>query len=245
MKRGLLSGGTVFLGLIVSLAVLGVGYGLWADTLRINGAVATGAVNAGFSVHEVDEGLVRGSAGGPADNDVNEDKEAGGIDTAECYTRIVAPVGDIASDDAVDAVEDVIARPAADFLYVLIKNGYPSFNCYVDFDVHNAGSIPIKVTKPAIGPVPDPRVLTVEFQRCYEDGVQVEPGKEVLCTLHVHVERGAVERTLYRFGATICAYQWNAGNVVRCAIPAQLEPVPADLEPSIEPVRPVTPAPRP
>ena len=102
MKRGLLSGGTVFLGLIVSLAVLGVGYGLLADTLRINGAVATGSVNAAFSLHEMDEGLVRGSAGGPTDNDVNEDMEEGGIDTAECYARIVAPVGDVASDDAVD-----------------------------------------------------------------------------------------------------------------------------------------------
>jgi hypothetical protein len=238
MKRGLVPGGAVFLGLIISLAALGIGYGLFSDTLRISGAVVTGAVNARFSLHEVDEGLKRGDPNGPADNDVNEDLEAGGLDIAECRTRIVTPLAD-ASTDAIDTAEDVIARPPADFLYVLIRNGYPSFNCYVDFDVHNAGSIPIKVGKPVIGPAPDPRVLTVEFFNCYEDGVQVEPGKEVLCTLRVHVERGAQESSIYRFGATICAYQWNVAGPIRCAVPAEIEPLPADLEPA--PLTPVGP----
>jgi hypothetical protein len=239
MKRGLVPGGAIFLGLVISLAALGVGYGLFTDTLRISGAVVTGAVNARFSVHEVDEGLARGAPNGPSDNDVNEDLEAGGLDTAECYTRIYTPLGDTAADAPLDdSAELVIARPPADFLYVLLKNAYPSFNCYVDFDVHNAGTIPIKVSKPVIGPAPDPRILTVEFLNCYEDGVQVEPGKEVLCTLHVHVERGAQENSIYRFGATICAYQWNVASAVRCAIPVDIEPLPADLEPAPVSVRP-------
>src|SRR5690606_32836389 len=74
MKRGLIPGGSaVVMGLIISLAFLGVGYGLWSDTLRISGAVATGSVNAAFSLHELDEGLARGVSGGPTDNDQNED----------------------------------------------------------------------------------------------------------------------------------------------------------------------------
>jgi hypothetical protein len=245
MKRGLVPGGAVFLGLIVSLAALGVGYGLFSDTLRINGAVVTGSVNAGFSLHELDEGLARGVAGGPTDNGVNEDREAGGLDVAECYARplavTAADTADVAPvDDDASLSEDVISLRPRDFLYVVVKNGYPSFNCYVDFDVHNAGNIPVKVSKPVLGPVPDPRVMTVEFQRCYEDGVQVEPGKEVLCTLHLHIERGAQPNTLYRFGATICAWQWNTGNAVRCAIPTDIEPLPADLDAEIG-----RPAPRP
>ena len=227
MKRGLVPGGALFLGLIVSLALLGVGYGLWADTLRISGAVVTGAVNAGFKVNELDEGLVRGAPLGPADNGVNEDKEAGGLDIAECYARVVAGVADTTPID--DAAEVINQRPG-DFMYVLLKNAYPSFNCYVDFSVVNAGAIPIKVTKPALGPLPPATVLTVEFQSCYEDGVQVEPGKSVECTLHVHVERGAAPATVYRFGATICAYQWNVGQVIRCAIPVDIEPLPADMD---------------
>jgi hypothetical protein len=237
MKRGLVPGGAVFLGLIVSLAALGVGYGLFSDTLRINGAVVTGAVNAGFSLHELDEGLARGAAGGPTDDGVNEDKEAGGLDVAECYARPFAvtdaQIDGAPIDDASDLSVDVISARPRDFLYVIVKNGYPGFNCYVDFDVHNAGNIPVKVSQPVLGPVPDPRVMTVEFQRCYEQGVQVEPGREALCTLHLHIERGAQASTVYRFGATICAWQWNTGTGVRCAVPTDIEPLPADIDADI------------
>jgi hypothetical protein len=238
--------GVVFTGIIVALALIGVGYGLFADTLRISGAVATGSVNAAFSLHEVDEGLVRGSEGGPQDNDQNEDMEANGLDAAECYVR---PANATAADDVspVDetASEDLISSRPRDFLYVYLKYAYPSFNCYVDFDVHNVGSIPIKVNQPVFGPLPGPRILTVETQNCYENGVEVQPGKEVLCTLHVHVERGAQPNTVYRFGGTICAYQWNVAGPIRCAVPVEIEPVPADLVSEVAPapvadVRPVT-----
>jgi hypothetical protein len=228
MKRSLAPGGVVLIGAAVALALLGVGYGLWSDTLRISGAVATGSVNAAFSLHEVDEGLARGAAGGPVDNGVNEDLEAGGVDTAECYVRPYNSPTPV-DDQAVGAADDLIAARPSDFLYVYLKNAYPSFNCYADFDVHNVGSVPLKVNRPVIGPAPGADVLTVEFQSCYEDGTQIEPGREALCTLHVHVERGARPNTEYRFGATICAYQWNIGTAVRCAVPVEVEPIPAEL----------------
>ena len=98
--------------------------------------------------------------------------------------------------------------------------------------MHNVGSIPIKVNQPVIGPVPGPRILTVEFQNCYEDGVQVEPGKEVLCTLHVHVERGAAEHglPLRRDDLRLPVERGQRGPLRH---PGEMEPVPADLEPSI------------
>jgi hypothetical protein len=237
MKRGIAPAGVILMGIAVALAALGVGYGLWSDTLRISGAVATGSINAAFSLHEVDEGLARGAPDGPKDNGINEDMEAGGIDTAECYARVSnspTPVVDAPVSDS--AADDIASRPS-DFLFVYLKNAYPSFNCYVDFDVHNIGSIPLKVNQPVIGPQPGPGILTVELQNCYANGTQLEPGKEALCTLHVHVERGARPDQLYRFGATICTYQWNVGTAVRCATPADLEPIPAD-------VTDVAPAPR-
>jgi len=45
----------------------------------------------------------------------------------------------------------------------------------------------------------------------------------------VHVERGARPDHLYRFGATICTYQWNVATAVRCAVPVDVEPIPADM----------------
>ena len=237
MKRGLVPGGAVLMGLVVALAMLGVGYGLFSDTLRISGAVATGSVNAAFSLHEVDEGLPRGAPGGPSDNGVNEDKEFGGRDIAECRVRIAGRLSDAVSDVAPDAASDVRPDVAhhGDVLFVLLHNAYPSFNCYVDFDVHNAGSIPIKVNRPVFGPLPPPNVVSVNLERCYEDGVEIEPGREALCTLHVHVEREAEPGQVYRFGARICVYQWNAGTSVRCPIPTDVEPLPTDLEPAARP----------
>ena len=229
MKRVIAPGGVIFMSVAVALALLGIGYGLWSDTLRISGAVATGSINAAFSRHEVDEGLARGVAGGPSDNGVDEDKEAGGIDTAECYVRILASATPVDEAPTTDTAEDLIAARPSDFLFVYLRNAYPSFNCYVDFDVHNIGSIPLKVNQPVIGPQPGAGILTVETQNCYENGVQVEPGKEVLCTLHVHVERGAAPNSIYRFGATICTYQWNVSGPIRCAVPIDIEPLPADL----------------
>ncbi len=102
--------------------------------------------------------------------------------------------------------------------------------------MHNVGSIPIKVVKPVLSPF-DARALTVEFTDCYDSGAEVPPGKEVLCTLHVHIERGAQPNSLYRFGATICAYQWNADGPVRCLSPIEIEPVPADLAGEATPVK--------
>ena len=234
MKRGIAPAGVVFMGFVVALGLIGVGYGLFTDTLRIAGAVATGSVDAKFSLHEVDEGLARGAANGPADNGANEDKEANGLDAAECYVRAYNSPSPSTDDAVIDdsGTESVVTAKPNDFLYVYLKNAYPSFHCYADFDVHNAGGIPIKVNRPVIGPQPPANVLTVEFQDCYENGAQVEPGKEALCTLHVHVERMAKPNTVYRFGATICAYQWNVANAVRCAVPVEIEPLPADLAPA-------------
>lgn len=239
MKRGLVPGGAVFMGLVISLAIMGVGYGLWSDTLRISGAVSTGAVNANFRVSELDEGLRRGAPEGPADNGQNEDKEAGGIDTAECYTRVTATTADALSPT--DSIDEVSTALASDILFVAIRNGYPSFNCYVDFAVVNVGSIPVKVQRPVLSAFNE-RALLVEFESCYESGLEVPPGKAAECTLHVHVERGAQPNTIYRFGATICAYQWNAAGPIRCLSPIDIEPVPADLiDVSPRPISPVSP----
>jgi hypothetical protein len=186
--------------------------------------VYTGSLNSSFSVHEIDQGIKRGSAGGPTDNGVSEHIEFDGKEHAYCYTRIAGDPTPLADESALSSA-DLNSR-AGDQLFILVKGGYPSFNCYVDFDVHNLGTIPVKLNKPVLSPF-DPAALTVELQDCYDAGTQVEPGKEALCTIHVHVENGAAQNTLYRFGASICAYQFNADGLVPCPIPIDGTPISA------------------
>jgi hypothetical protein len=209
-----------------------VGYGFWTQTLRIHGAVYTGSLSSSFSVHEIDQGIKRGSVGGPTNNGVSEHIEFDGREHAYCYTRIAGDPVPLADETAFSSV-DLNSR-AGDQLFILVKGGYPSFNCYVDFDVHNLGSIPVKLNKPLLGRF-DPNALTVDIQDCYEAGTQVDPGREALCTIQVHVESGAAQNSLYRFGASICAYQFNADGLVPCPVPIDDVPVPAPVLP-LQPV---------
>ena len=43
--------GTLFIVLVIMLALLGVGYALWSETLTISGTVSTGEVDVEFSQH--------------------------------------------------------------------------------------------------------------------------------------------------------------------------------------------------
>jgi hypothetical protein len=54
MKKSLPLGAIVML-LILALATIGVGYGLWSKILLINGVVSTGEMNASLSLKEIDE----------------------------------------------------------------------------------------------------------------------------------------------------------------------------------------------
>ena len=55
MKKKALPVGTMFLMLVIALALLGVGYALWSETLTITGTVQTGEVDVEFSQHPVEE----------------------------------------------------------------------------------------------------------------------------------------------------------------------------------------------
>src|SRR3989304_6841781 len=54
-KRRGLPFGVMALLLILALAAIGVGYGLWSQTLIINGFVHTGEMDSGLSIAEIDE----------------------------------------------------------------------------------------------------------------------------------------------------------------------------------------------
>jgi len=124
-KIGLLS-----LALVLALGTLGVGYAMWSDTLVIKGDVTTGQVSV-----RIDSQY---------DNDINplEDPcEAGFWDVTGTspewvgnrYTKNVAQT--TSTYDQIDG----------NWGKIIITNGYPSYWGSVIWDVHNDGTIPVKL----------------------------------------------------------------------------------------------------
>jgi hypothetical protein len=205
-KRKVVSFSVMMLLILLALASLGVGYGLWSQTLFINGTVHTGEMDANLSLKEVDQTEDYNDAcpgGGytigkdcDGDGQLNDDMEAEGKDVAECTAAFRDPYT----------------------LEVTISNGYPSFNCFVLYDVHNTGTIPIHVYRPDYfyaGEYMGGAINTAELHVngwppiCYDDGVQLHPGEEVVCALHIHVNQPAEELSTYTFQVKVFTRQWN------------------------------------
>lgn len=215
---------TVLLILALALATVGVGYGLWSKVLTIKGTVETGEVNAIFSIEEVDQGW----AGFLVDDGVWENHEWENKDVANCIASLV------------EKSPPDLNNEGPQLMTITITNGYPSFSCYVNFNVENVGSIPIKLEQPHLTGV-DPVALDVDFLTgnegtagCYfaeENGSavgpvvahpQLEPEEATFCTIRVHVlqqaEQDQVGEDAYTFTASICVHQWNEepGDPVAC-----------------------------
>jgi hypothetical protein len=180
-------------GLLVALAMMGVGYGLWSETLTINGTVYTGEVDARWVFASCGEfypwpwGGHSGEVGG---------KEVG--DT----TWSIDPSGHI--------------------MHITVRNGYPSYavDCEVHFIVE--GTVPVMIRGTTIVPganltgcsltgdqikVLHCNELTVEFW----DGIgtQIHPEDGGSSSLRFHVEQPAEENATYEFEVGVCFAQWN------------------------------------
>lgn len=191
---------TVLLILALALSTVGVGYGLWAKTLNIVGTVHTGKVDAALSVEEVDQLFDfndrcpngQYSIGIDCDQDgfLNDDWEVEEKDIAECVAFLDKD------------------NPAK--MYVEITEGYPSFNCFVRYDVTNTGTIPIKIHSPVYtNPHPDEIHFNGWPPICYTNDTQLEEGEKAYCNLHIHVEQPAAMNTTYTVGIEIFGHQWN------------------------------------
>ena len=203
---------TVLLILALALATVGVGYGLWSKTLHIYGQVYTGELDAVLSVEEVDQSddfddfCPSGgyTIGQDCDDDgsFNDDLEAIDPDSGEPK----------------DIAECVAFLDEADpqTMYVVVTNGYPSFNCFVKYDVHNTGTIPINIHSPVYTNL---NPAAIHFNGwppiCYVNDVQLDPatdlqpGDKAYCNLHIHVNQPAVETGYYEVSISIFGHQWN------------------------------------
>jgi hypothetical protein len=172
--------GVLGLLLVVALASLGVGYGLWSQTLFIRGEVTTGTVSAEMSLEWVEE------------NDHGKD-----VGTCEAFL--------LDRDETNNT------------LGIVITNGYPSYECWVGFDVHNTGSIPIHVHLPEVtftpvAPAPAGGV-TMRVENCYPDHVQLHTSERAFCELWFHVEQmDDNQNAEYRIEGTVFVHQFNEHN---------------------------------
>ena len=194
------SGRTVSLGivamlLVLALGALGVVYGLWSQTLTVQGVVSTGTLHARWT----------------------------GAICSEFFDWPWPPEGlgevegkDVGSTTAVvDPNDDTV-------LNVVIENGYPSYavDCEVEFE--NDGSVPWIVRGIAIEPGPNltnctfagTQTVTMSCDQLtvvYADGIgsQVDPGDGLGSSLRVHVEQPAEMGATYEFQVRTCVAQWN------------------------------------
>ena len=181
--------------LMIALAALGVGYGLWSKLLVIHGTIETGRVDARWTLvtcaefHPWPEG--------------GNDGEFEGKDVGKTIAWI-------------DEVDDQI-------IHVVIDNAYPSYA--VDCEVHftNDGTIPVIVRGTTVVPASGNLTncvqagnnwktltcdqLTVEFVDNL--GSQIDPNDKAASSLVVHVEQPADQDASYAFDVLVCMAQWN------------------------------------
>jgi predicted ribosomally synthesized peptide with SipW-like signal peptide len=183
--------GTLFMVLVILLALLGVGYALWSDTLVITGTVETGNVDMAFSPCTTnDEGVDPG------------------------YEKDVASCGCEPSDgDLSDGTDDT----GPDALTISIENGYPSYSCEVSYDMTNMGSIPVHLY--SVTEDYDPSALEYT-QECVDEsgdpvgiGYQLHTGEHVYCTIGLHVLQEAEEGGTYELTKEYLWGQYNEGPI--------------------------------
>jgi len=104
---------------------------------------------------------------------------------------------------------DAVLNATSDGLEVTIGGAYPSYECWVEFDVHSIGSVPVHIYHPTWTTLPPPEAVTFSLLGCYEEDTQIHEGEKALCTLYLHVEQEADQNARYVFEGFVDARQFN------------------------------------
>jgi hypothetical protein len=185
---------------LIALASLGIVYGLWSETLFIDGTATTGEVDARWTSMICNEFHTW-----PRLPQTQEDEGEFKGKNVGSYRYLI------------DGNDDRI-------FHFRIDNGYPSYavDCQVHFQVE--GTVPIIVRGVSIAEVSDNLSncelvngqqitltcdqLTVMFTTGYV-GAQIHPDDTAAGSLTVHVEQPAKEGAEYEFEVKACVAQWN------------------------------------
>ena len=206
---------TLMLVTVTTLTALGVGYALWSETLTITGTVETGTVNIDFS-----EGQFTGAYD-------DESMEANGD---------VTPANGGDPDTTVEnkgvGTCTETGNEAGDNSYTFtVGNAYPSYDCWVAFDIHYDGSIPAHVAVVSSGNMPE---AALHWSCTYDDDTadataavaisggpeylatqQLHDGAELDCVLRIHFtnDDNLTQGVTYTYGLSIQAGQYNEGPI--------------------------------
>jgi hypothetical protein len=142
-----------------------------------------------------------------------------GLWSKTLYIKGTVNTGNVDAELSIESVWDVESKDVGtceaalgstyqtnDTLNITVGNGYPSYYCYVKFDVHSTGSIPIHIHQPVLDV---PSQLTVALQDCYAQDTQLHFSEKAFCTLSIHVEQEAAQNSSYGFSGTVFVHQFN------------------------------------
>ena len=187
------------LALLLALASLGVGYGLWSKILTIDDTVHTGTVHAQWT------------------SAVTTDP-AGAFDLEdELGNR---------SDKDVGMLECTIDDIDPEILHYTIHDGYPSYYADCEVEWTNDGTIPVDVADLRAGPEGGPLVsipfdtwvnLDLNGDRLDDINlmitngllVQIDPGAKDAYSVWVHVKQDAPQGKTLGFDVEVQLNQWN------------------------------------
>ncbi len=214
--------------LVMALAVVGIGYGLWFEDLVIQGRVHTGILDVGFSPWTAYEWFE--NAGG----DVIATQEGGvpplevpqiaaGLfmlkDNVNCYAEFHGPDGLDNPEPGVDT--------GFDMMEIFVEGAYPGYACLITFDITNLGTVPVHLSEWEIIPdkeYPDASWVATPVCEKREDTpspegvIQLHQGEHADCYVILKFTNETIvedtkdvvqELTTYKFHFMMQAAQWN------------------------------------
>jgi hypothetical protein len=210
--------------LVLALATIGVGYGLWSKTLFITGTVNTGTVDAMLSREEVD--LVALEPAGNSFNDLAPQFCNGYTIGQNCDGKDGLDDSFQVEDKPVASCSAVLLNPWT--MKVTVSNAYPGVNCFIRYNIENTGTIPVILYGPdffydidgdgdwdfmgtdGIGTIETSALHINDWPPdCFRDGVQLHADDTVFCNMHINVKQTAAQGTTYYFLVQFFARQWN------------------------------------
>jgi hypothetical protein len=208
MFRKSLPIGVIVVLVLAMLVTMGMAYGAWTKTLRVDGTVNTGSFNAVFLGTFTDDG---GHVDDPnfdaGDIKCPDDQPAcvyGGADGARDPsgpgpngTRYEKAIGHCASGITTDGK-----------LWFNLSNVYPSYYCTVWVDINNPASIPWKIAGERYSFNGNVLELTW-WNDSAECGDQVDPGQTVRAGLTIHVLDAATPGASYSGWYEFDVVNWN------------------------------------
>jgi hypothetical protein len=206
--------GLLALALLLTLATIGVVFGLWSKTLVIEGTVQTGRLHARWDAAICSE----------FHNWPWPPEGLGEVDGKD----VGHTTWEIDPDDN-------------NVLNIVIDNGYPSYAIDCEVEYINDGTIPfiirgfdIMAGSPNLhnctltGTTNSKTLACDELTVVFVDGVgsQIDPGDMVASSLRIHIEQPAEQNAEYAFKLRICVAQWNEAATFAQCVAAAPTPTP-------------------